>query len=245
MSELKRSEPPYYQIYQHYRQKIISGDLVPGDRLPSAADLNNEWGISKATAARVSSSLQADGLAKSVSGVGLIVTETRPAESGPDRLVSVRRTGRVYPPGQRAAISAAGLVPADADVAARLGLEAGESVIERVRITYQDEVPVSASTSYHPGRYADLAPKLLHVDRIIEGPGYLEAKLGRPATRATQEIDGRQATPEEQDLFGLDAGACVLAGWNTLSTEDGEVIEYGKSVRPFGRRYRFDFSIPS
>lgn len=182
-----------------------------------------------------------------VAGTGLVVTGRGSAESGPERLLTARRTGKVYPPGQHARIVGAELVSAPDHVARALGIRESEQVIRRERVTYTGDVPVSRSVSYHPGGYAAVAPALLSRERIEAGPVYLEEQLGRHATWADQEITARVATAAEVELFHLaESGgqAVVLIGVNRLITADGEVIEYGESVRPSGRGYRFEFEVP-
>jgi DNA-binding GntR family transcriptional regulator len=248
MPKLERTEPPYVQVYRYYQRKILSGEIGVGETVPSAATMRQEWGIAKATATRVSAALQAEKLVEFVPGIGLVVTDRRPAESGPDRLIAVRRTGKVYPPGQHAKIEAAELVRASEHVARALGIAEAAEIIRRERVTYQGDRPISVSVSHHPGVYAEVAPALLSKERIKAGPGYLEEQLGRHAVLADQEITARLATRAEVELFRLvetDGPAVVLIGANRLITADGEVIEYGESVRPSDRPYRFEFEIPA
>ncbi|MGH3833166.1 MAG: UTRA domain-containing protein [Pseudonocardiaceae bacterium] len=182
-----------------------------------------------------------------VAGAGLVVTGRRSAESGPERLLVARRTGKVYPPDQHAKIVAAGLVSAPERVARALGIQGTDQVIRRERVTYEGDVPISMSVSYHPGVYAVVAPALLARERIKAGPCYLEERLGRHAAWGDQEVTARVATVAEVELFHLaehGGPAVVLIGANRLITADGEVIEYGESVRPSGRPYQFEFEVP-
>lgn len=248
MPEVERTVPPYVQVYRYYQRKIIGGDIAVGETIPSAAMMRQEWGIAKATATRVSAALQAERLVEFVPGIGLVVTDRRPAESGPDRLIAVRRTGKVYPPGQHAKIISAELVQAPAHVARALGIDENDQIIRRERVTYQGDLPISVSVSHHPGAYAAVAPALLSKERIKAGPGYLEEQLGRHAVLTDQEITARLATAAEIELFHPAKASeppVVLTGSNRLITSDGEVIEYGESVRPNDRPYRFEFEIPT
>lgn len=247
MPVFEKAEPPYVQVYRYYKRKILSGEIPVGDTVPSAATMRQDWGIAKATATRVSAALQAENLVELVPGVGLVVTGRRPAESGPDRVIAVRRTGRVYPPGQYAKILTAELVRAPEHVARALGIAEADEIIRRKRVTYQGDLPISVSVSHHPGAYAEVAPALLRTERIKAGPGYLEEQIGRHAVLADQEVTARLATRVEVELFRLEEAvgpAVVLVGSNRLITGDGEVIEYGESVRPPDRPYRFEFEIP-
>ncbi|MGH3752349.1 MAG: GntR family transcriptional regulator [Pseudonocardiaceae bacterium] len=248
MPEVERTMPPYVQVYRHYQRMILNGEIPVGETIPSAATMRQEWGIAKATATRVSAALQAENLVEFVPGIGLVVTGRRSAESGPERLLVARRTGKVYPPGQHAKITGAELASAPEHVARALGIQGNDEVIRRERVTYEGDVPISMSVSYHPGDYASVAPALLSKERIKAGPGYLEEQLGRHAALADQEITARVATASEVELFHLEGTgtpAVVLIGVNRLITADGEVLEYGESVRPAARPYRFEFEVPT
>jgi DNA-binding GntR family transcriptional regulator len=69
--------PPYRQVADVLRMRIESGDLGPRRRLPSIAELAEEHGIARATAARAQQALVDEGLAEIVPGWGTYVLERR------------------------------------------------------------------------------------------------------------------------------------------------------------------------
>jgi DNA-binding transcriptional regulator YhcF (GntR family) len=66
---------PYLAIVADIRDQIASGRLRPGDRVPSTRQLTREWGVAIATATRALSTLQSEGLVRSVVGVGTVVAD--------------------------------------------------------------------------------------------------------------------------------------------------------------------------
>lgn len=54
--------PAWRQLADHLRGLIASGELAPGDRLPSEESLTQEWGIARNTVRKAISTLRADGL---------------------------------------------------------------------------------------------------------------------------------------------------------------------------------------
>ncbi|WP_129843504.1 TetR/AcrR family transcriptional regulator C-terminal domain-containing protein [Streptomyces sp. RFCAC02] len=70
-------EPPYLRIAGRIRRRIESGDLAPGDRVPSTRDITAQWGVAMATATKVLTTLRQEGLVHAVRGVGTVVTEPR------------------------------------------------------------------------------------------------------------------------------------------------------------------------
>lgn len=112
--------PPYRRIMLDLERRIASGELAPGDRVPSTRALAETWGVALATASHALSALTQAGVLESRPRVGTVVARTRrePAPRG-------RETGL-----SRAAIVEAAVAIADAEglpavslrgVAAKLG----------------------------------------------------------------------------------------------------------------------------
>ncbi len=79
---MDRGDPPSVRIAAEIRRRITSGELRPGDRVPSARQITGEWGVAVATATKVLTSLRQEGLVRAVPGVGTIVQfHERPART--------------------------------------------------------------------------------------------------------------------------------------------------------------------
>jgi DNA-binding GntR family transcriptional regulator len=245
--KIERSLPPYMQVITHIRDRIDSGELRPGDLIPSDRNIAQEWGISRATAQKVITALKAQGLVEAVQGSGTRVraVEEHLHRSGRDRAHSVRRTGRIYTPGEYARITAADVVSAPADVAEVLGIEAGAPAIRRVRITFNaDDRPISASTSWYDGALADIAPRLLVAERIVEGSwAYLEEQTGRTAVYGQDRITARLATQEEAEILDIELPAAIKVGRTILRDEDSVAVEYGISINGNGRESIYEYDV--
>lgn len=72
--------PKYLQIADVLRRQIAAGALGPGERLPSLAEFNAQFGISQATVDRVHAVLEREGLIVRRQGSGVFVSD-RQAES--------------------------------------------------------------------------------------------------------------------------------------------------------------------
>lgn len=248
MPRLEQSKPPYIQIFEDLRGQILRGDLSPGDAIPTLRTIADDWGVSQVTASKAVNLLQDEGHVK-IGGPGLRTVVQDPQNvhrNGRDRARSVRRTGRIYTPGEYAKIESAELAPAPDDVVAALGLTGVAPVaIRRVRVTYgPDDKPVSASTSWYDPALADTAPKLLDAERIVEGSwGYVEKQTGRKATRGRELISTRLATEEDAERLHLERPAAVKVSTTFLWTDDDLVVEYGVSVAGPGRESAFDYAL--
>src|SRR5258708_31226596 len=95
----------------------------------------------------------------------------------------------------RAKIKSAEIVRASEQIADALGLQPGDPVIRRHRVTYRGDVPVSASVSWFRGSRAEAAPRLLENARITEGtPPYIEDMTGNSVTSRRDPL-----TPARRD----------------------------------------------
>jgi DNA-binding GntR family transcriptional regulator len=67
--------PPYQQIATDLRGRIKSGELAPGDMVPSITSLAQEYGVAKGTAVKALDLLRREGLTRTVAGWGTFVAE--------------------------------------------------------------------------------------------------------------------------------------------------------------------------
>ena len=70
----------YQGIADDIRRRIASGQLAPGQRIPSARAITREWGVAVATATRALAVLRAEGLVHARPGFGTVVA-TRTART--------------------------------------------------------------------------------------------------------------------------------------------------------------------
>jgi DNA-binding GntR family transcriptional regulator len=241
-----RQEPPYQQIAEDIRRRIRSGELHDGDLVPSTRQLARDWDVSVPTASKALAALRSEGYVRGVVGTGTIVCAGETVHhSAADRLRAIARTGRIYPPDERAVITSAELVPAPDAVADAISVEPGAEVIRRHRITYRNDVPVSASTSWFPGELAAAAPLLLTAERIRAGtPGYIGQATGRAVAEGLDRYSAREATEQDAADLGVPVGSPVACGRNWYYDAEGGVIEYGESVSIPGRWTRHPYRVP-
>jgi DNA-binding GntR family transcriptional regulator len=239
-----RPEPPYLQIAGHLRRQIRSGQLRDGDLVPSVRQLAREWHVSPPTAEKALGTLRSEGYVRGVPGMGTVVSASMAMSyAGRDRLHAVR-TGRIYPPNERAEIRSAELVTAPDAIADALGLAAGAQVVRRHRVTYRDDIPVSASTTWMAGELAQDAPRLLSVERIIEGTaGYVGGVTGRRVIRGIDQGSARGATDQDAADLAVPVGSPVACGRNWWYDAEGGVIEYGEYASIPGRWSSHEYEI--
>jgi DNA-binding GntR family transcriptional regulator len=66
--------PLYYQLENLLREKIVSGELEPGDKLPTELELIEQYGVSRITVRQALQALADEGLIERKQGRGTVVT---------------------------------------------------------------------------------------------------------------------------------------------------------------------------
>ena len=99
--------------------------------------------------------------------------------------------------------------PAPDDIAAWLGVDAGEAVMIRRRLQFLDGEPAVISTSYFPLWVAS-GTRLESTEPLPEGPANLIEQLGHEFASGVELIRARMPTPEEARLLELGPGIPVV-----------------------------------
>ncbi|MFG1924909.1 GntR family transcriptional regulator [Cryptosporangium sp. NPDC048952] len=82
---------PSARITAELRERIHTGHLAPGDRLPSTRQITRQWGVAMATATKVLTALRQEGLVEAVPGVGTVVRAAQTGELPPPGLSTEAR----------------------------------------------------------------------------------------------------------------------------------------------------------
>jgi DNA-binding GntR family transcriptional regulator len=244
---ITRGEPPYLQIARHYREQIERGELRPGQPLPSVREMADRWHVANTTATRALKTLQAEGLATSRPGAGTVVASPAGAHSAEQLATHLRTTGQFYPPGYYSVILGAEIISAPEQVAHALGLEAGDPIISRRRIAYDEsDTPVETSTSYILGEFASLAPDLLIPEPLSNGVlGYLEAQTGKRAELGCDQYAAFPASEQASIDLKLPLGSPILVERHWWTTADGTTLEYSETAEPGDRWRTHRYVIPA
>jgi DNA-binding GntR family transcriptional regulator len=192
--------PPYLQISQVIRDRIMSGQLPVGSTVPSTREIQKEFEVAGATATKALKVLAEEGLTDTRPGLRATVkSNTQTYKRAEDRLKAQRTTGKFHNHGETSAITTATITTdVPAQVVADLRLESGEPAIKRHRITYRDNQPVEVSTSWFDARLAASAPLLVGKQRIEGGTtAYICKQMNLAVTRGMERQSVRLSTPEE------------------------------------------------
>ena len=222
--------PRYREIEAVLRERIAR--LRPGQRLPSDADLCEEFGVSRMTARHAMAQLADEGLVRRDPGRGTFVAEP-PTHRRANFLMTfsheMRRQGRV--PSSRI-VARRIRRPSDRE---RLDLRTSRDgeVVELRRVRLADHEPVCLETAVLTGRCieavmaADLEAGSLH--EALIGDGVVPA-------RGQASIGAEAASSDDAVLLGVKPGSPMLVERRLIFDQRSRPIERTES-RYAGDRY--------
>ena len=136
--DTKKPLPLYYQIEEIIREYIQTGEYLPGTKMPSENEMYSVLEVSRNTIRRVYEDLKHEGLLEKKQGKGTFVCVPKTSHKF---VTVVSFTEELIARGIRPSskILSVRIEPADTDVAHRLQIEEGESVIYIERLRYGDQ----------------------------------------------------------------------------------------------------------
>ncbi|MCG8917700.1 GntR family transcriptional regulator [Actinokineospora sp. PR83] len=222
----------YAEIAAHFRSRIASGALAPGQRLPTLREVMAEFEVAQQTASRAYKVLRAEGLTDAATGSGTVVADPTSAISA--RVRGWAATGRALSANESSEIVEIGTVSADEPIAARLDIEPGSPVFVRRRVVSRDGVPAHLTSSYYPAEVVEATPELA-VATSTGGSRELAAeRLGSAQDRVLEEVTSRLATDDEKSQLGLTGSGPTVVTQVTRSVwlADGRIVEVAVKVCP-------------
>lgn len=229
----------YQRIARELRERVLSGTYAAGAKMPSLRQVEEEFGVSRATSRAAYQVLIGEGLAEGRFGggyyvrgyrpiirhgiqrlavqprdAGLAIWDVDPGTAGRELAVDGVRVSTEVPPG---------------DVANDLNLESSEQVVTRRRRYVLDGKPVLLSTSYFPADIAADTP----IAQIDTGPGGAYARLadaGEPPAWFQEDVTARMPTPHEASQLQLTAGSPVMPIRRVVWGRSGRALEINAMV---------------
>lgn len=137
----------YGRIRDELRASIVAGTYPPHARLPSESELIRHYGVSRITVRQALGELEKEGVLFRVAGKGMFVSKPKPVQS------LARLQGFAEAMAQQGHEIYNHLVgfeflAANAEVARRLGIEAGATVAELRRVRFLNREAVSLDVTY-------------------------------------------------------------------------------------------------
>ena len=226
-------QPQYRRIERSLRERIAT--LQPGERVPSDAELQVEFGVSRMTARNAMQRLTDEGLIAREPGRGSFVAAPA-AHRRANRLMTfsseMRRRGLT--PSSR--ILTRILRPSTRPEAAALGLRPTESIVHLRRLRLADGDPIAIEDTI---LLAVCAPAMLTADLTHGSLHEALAAAGWRLQSGTGSIAAEAATREDARLLRLRTGDPLLVERRVIATDEGQRLEATES-RYAAARYGID-----
>lgn len=261
------AEPMYKRVAEDLRDRIESGELAPGSKLPTELELMDEYGerfgspsgkatISRNTVRDAIKMLVTRGLVMTRPGKGSFVI--RKIDPFVSTLSGTPEVGRetvrymsevesygseVEARGRRPNVSVprVEVQPAIDRVASLLALPEGTMVISRYQERSIDETPWSLQTTFYPMEWVTRgAARLLIAENITDGiVKYVEDVLGVKQIGLHDLITARVANSQETAFFDLPEGGqvAVFEVSRVGFDEHGKPLRLTVTVYPADRNY--------
>ncbi|MFG2903301.1 GntR family transcriptional regulator [Streptomyces zaomyceticus] len=225
--------PLYRRVADILRSEIAAGIYAPGTDLPSERELRERFDASRNTIRQGLQTLVAEGLVISSQGRPYQVRkhdvftlnasrfenlQWTTAEDGDSYDNEVLQAGRR--PHQTFRVQ---MVPAPAEIAARLWIEPGDTTVLRYCHRFVDDTPWSTQATYYPKWLVDERPRLAEPNDIEEGTTRYLADRDVVQVGMVDEWESRPPTPEESRELQIGAGVSVLVWTRTGYTAERPV----------------------
>ena len=246
----------HHQIADSIRERIASGDLQPGDAIPTVEELRTQWQCSPGTARSAVAVLRGEGLITQGRGRAARVRRPPSRIKLPQAFGQRQKDAVLLPEGERSASGAIELtsdvpiektiatyhystVAADAQTAAEFAVPAGTPLLRREYEMLDPETQnrMSSSVSYIPRFLIESNPELLD-ERNEPWPGGHQHQLytvGIELDRIDRSVIAIQPNPAVRHKWGMQPGVPLLIVRSTSIDTDDRVVEISEATYPADR----------
>lgn len=226
-TEIDRSLPLplYYQLEKIIKDAINSGELKPGDALPTETELMEIYNISRATVRHAMQNLENEGYLRKERAKGTFI-KYPPVERkflGNLKCFSDEMQRKGIPHGTQ--VLDQKVIEADPRVAKQLQIEVGSKVFYLKRLRTVDQTPVLIVESYLPYQ---LCPAIEEVDfNAASLYDTLESRYNIQLRHGNRLIEPKIVESEETlALLEIDPGTCISAIESIIYSADNQPVEY-------------------
>lgn len=229
------SIPLYVQIAESLLDRIETGELRPGDRLPPERDLSDMLEVNRLTVRRALKVLESQGLLLRQQGAGTFVAEPK-IERQAAKLVPFTKVmqRRGYMPGAKVITFERRVVETSVASELRLPVSAPVYHIHRLRLINQEPVLLERFT-VPVQRFPEFENHDLSTRSLYE---IMETEYGVSVVRARQSLEPVIATKYEADLLGVMPGDPLMLEQRLAFDQNGRPVEHGRDLYR-GDRFRF------
>lgn len=232
------ASPRYAIIKQSISDAVRDGRLRSGDRVPSEAELVDQFNVSRMTANRALRELQAAGVIVRRPGIGSFIAEPRPIGQMIEiRNIAdeIRERGHVY----RARVIQNVAERASAESAPLLAVPVGTKLFHSIIVHHEAEFPIQLEERVV---LASIAPHYGDMDFTATTPNEYLTRIA-PLERVEHRVCAMVPDERVRAMLGLEAGEPVLR-MTRRTWSSGRLVSHAWLTHP-GTRFELSaaFSI--
>jgi GntR family transcriptional regulator len=213
--------PAYQRIQGKIRKVIETGDLRPGDAVPSERELARVHAVSLMTARHALASLEKEGTVERRRGVGTFVAAPKIHFN---KLMSYTEQMGSRSLNACSKVLLAKIIDDEQDVNARLALSPKSSVVKIERLRHASGEPFALETCYLSGaQFSGLVAAPLQRESLF---ATLERDYNVELGYADEEVDATAADPRTAELLGIPKRDPVLRIRQLIYSTKGVAILY-------------------
>ncbi|WP_128380398.1 GntR family transcriptional regulator [Streptomyces cavernae] len=238
-------EPPQHEVVANdLRRRLDNSEWRVGDKLPSRAQLAEEYGVGANVMQKAQERLIHEGRLEGRVGSGTYVAKPRERR----RMIRSRHRERRGGSPFRADMAELGRTgtweahseartPAPHPIAQRLGIEPGALCVRTSYEFLADAQPAQLSVSWEPMSITGDTPIVLPEMGPLAGMGVVERmrSIGIDIVTALEVPRPARATQEQANLLGISRGDQVLVIERTYFDGDGRAVETANITVPDAR----------
>ena len=227
------AEPLYATIKKHILEGVHSGDLKPGDKIPSESELVEQFEVSRMTVNRALRELKDEGIVVRLAGVGSFVADPKPV----GHLMAVRNIAEEVK--ERGHEYSALVVKNCAETASKktaplLGVSIGTRIFHSMIVHSETGLPIQLEERWV---LAALLPEYGSLDFSKMTPNEYLMKAA-PLQRVEHKVRAIMPDPATRDLLEMGENEpCLLVIRQTWSRD--RIVSHARLTHPASR---FEFS---
>ncbi|RZM75428.1 phosphonate metabolism transcriptional regulator PhnF [Leptolyngbya iicbica] len=216
--------PIYQQIADELRQNIQDTVFQVGDRLPTEAELSQQFGVNRHTLRRAIEVLRQEGTVRVEQGRGTFVMAA-PITVPIGKRVRFNESLKAQSVEPRWQILQVTQLPADPRIAQSLAIAIAATVVLYERVSLADQVPLSLARSYFP---AALFPGLAeHCQGYCSVSALFQTEYDCDHIRRSTRLSARLPSAQDARILRMPATKPILVSESINVDQYGRAIEYG------------------
>ncbi|GAA0736676.1 GntR family transcriptional regulator [Clostridium oceanicum] len=236
----KKSNTPLYQQLKDKIQMKIDKDLKPGDSLPTEAEIQKQYGVSRMTVRRAIHELVIEGIIQRKQGSGTFVQEPKMVHNV-ERITSfteeMREKGMIL---KTVSTEINEILSPSKKLVSKLNLSPYEKVIQIKRLRYVNNQPFIIMINYLREKFVKgIKEKGINKESLYD---ILESDYGLILERADETLEARESTEFEAEHLEIDIWSPVLYLERLSYIKDAVPIEF-TNVTIRGDKYKYNVSL--